>query len=46
VVVAAGVPKIVFEGAAAAPSNVVAVGKMVEEGMMVTVAEEKKAPLL
>jgi hypothetical protein len=45
VVVAAGVPKNVFVGAAA-PKNVMAVGKLVEEGTMVTVAEEQKAPLL
>lgn len=45
-VVAAGVPKIVFVGAAAAPKTVMAVGKLVAEGTVVTVAEEQKAPLL
>jgi ABC-type dipeptide/oligopeptide/nickel transport system ATPase component len=46
VVVAAGVPKIVFVVAAAASRNVMAAGKLVEEGTVVTVAEEQKAPLL
>lgn len=45
-VVAAGAPKTVSVGAAGAAKNVMAVGKLVEEGMMVTVAEEQKAPQL
>lgn len=45
-VVAVVVPRIVFVGAAAEAKNVTAVGKLVEEEMMVTVVEEQKAPLL
>jgi purine-nucleoside phosphorylase len=42
VVVAAAVAKIVFVGAAGAAKNVMVIGKLVVEEMMVTAVEERK----